>query len=188
MKRVMIAAALGVASFGVVPAAKAADVITITGASGTFGNSDVSCATPAPCGFTSTFNFITPIGYNLTSSTISSVMTGNDLLTNIDFTSVMLNGVDFATVSTGVVEFRDLLNQAMTQGASNTIVVQGTSGGNASFAGTLSFAQSAVPEPATWALMILGFGIVGFGMRMAKRRSDVKFDAKIKQITYGAAA
>jgi len=30
---------------------------------------------------------------------------------------------------------------------------------------TDNFAVNAVPEPATWALMLLGFGMVGFGMR-----------------------
>ena len=29
---------------------------------------------------------------------------------------------------------------------------------------------AAVPEPATWAMMLLGFGAIGFGMR--RRRSD----------------
>ncbi|WP_174285504.1 nidogen-like domain-containing protein [Sphingomonas bacterium] len=47
---------------------------------------------------------------------------------------------------------------------------------------------AAAPEPGTWAMMILGFGVVGFAMRNAKRRSDDKFDAKIKKITYGAVA
>lgn len=43
----------------------------------------------------------------------------------------------------------------------------------------------AVPEPATWAMMILGFGLIGFAMRAAKRRDDAKFEAKIKRITAG---
>jgi hypothetical protein len=47
---------------------------------------------------------------------------------------------------------------------------------------------SAVPEPATWALMILGFGGVGFAMRRAKARSDEKFEAKIKRLTAGQLA
>lgn len=46
----------------------------------------------------------------------------------------------------------------------------------------------AVPEPATWAMMILGMGAVGFAMRSAKRRSEEKFETKIKTITYGAVA
>ena len=38
------------------------------------------------------------------------------------------------------------------------------------FAGSVSFSQ-AVPEPATWALMLLGFGVIGFAMR---KRSIVR--------------
>jgi hypothetical protein len=37
-------------------------------------------------------------------------------------------------------------------------------------------------------MMIVGFGLVGVSMRAAKRRSDQKFDAKIKRITEGALA
>ena len=44
----------------------------------------------------------------------------------------------------------------------------------------------AVPEPASWAMMIVGMGAVGFAMRSAKRRSEDKLDAKIKKIIYGA--
>ena len=32
-------------------------------------------------------------------------------------------------------------------------------------------ATSAVPEPATWAMMLLGFGILGFGMRSRRKQS-----------------
>lgn len=46
----------------------------------------------------------------------------------------------------------------------------------------------AVPEPATWAMMILGFGLIGFAMRAAKRRDEAKFEAKIKRIAAGLEA
>ena len=46
----------------------------------------------------------------------------------------------------------------------------------------------AVPELATWTMMILGFGMVGGSIRVAKRRSDRKFDAKIKGIMEGVNA
>ena len=46
--------------------------------------------------------------------------------------------------------------------------LSGTGGGSAGYGGTLSTTQvGAVPEPATWAMMILGFAGVGF---MAYRR------------------
>lgn len=44
---------------------------------------------------------------------------------------------------------------------------------------SFSFTAAAVPEPATWAMMILGMGAIGFAMR----RSNKKFDAKIKSMT-----
>jgi hypothetical protein len=44
--------------------------------------------------------------------------------------------------------------------------------------------SGAVPEPATWAMLILGMAAIGYAMR----RSNVKFDAKIKRITAGASA
>lgn len=39
--------------------------------------------------------------------------------------------------------------------------------------GRLSVISSAVPEPATWAMLLLGFGFVGGAMRTAKRRHKV---------------
>ena len=44
-----------------------------------------------------------------------------------------------------------------------TLHLEGTSTGNGSFGGNVAF--TAVPEPATWAMMLLGFGAVGFAMR-----------------------
>lgn len=37
--------------------------------------------------------------------------------------------------------------------------------GTGSYAGTLDFIATPAPEPAAWALMILGFGAIGFAMR-----------------------
>ncbi len=44
-------------------------------------------------------------------------------------------------------------------------------------AGTLNVYFSAVPEPATWALIILGFGAIGYAMRRqrSRRRSTVHY-------------
>lgn len=48
--------------------------------------------------------------------------------------------------------------------------------------GSGSFSVTTAPEPATWAMMLVGFGMVGVGLRRAARRSDEKFDLKIKRI------
>lgn len=156
--------------------AQATQTIVITGPSGTFGNDDVTCpGGAAPCSFTNVFNFMTPMGFNLASATISSIETANPA-TALDFSSVTLNGVEFTNAVSDGSEFRNLFNQALVQGADNTIRVAGTSGGNASFAGTLSFAAvSAVPEPATWAMMLIGFGAVGYSMR--RRGADVRMSS-----------
>ena len=166
MKKLLLSAGAALAAFALPAAANAAQTITITGPSGTFGDDEVVCTggATAPCSFTRTFNFITPAGFTLASADISSVATS--ALTNIDFSSVTLNGVNFNILSTGTQEFRNLLNQVIVAGANNTLFVSGTTGGNAAFSGNLSFAaQSAVPEPATWAFMLVGFGAVGYSMR-----------------------
>ena len=57
------------------------------------------------------------------------------------------------------------------------------------YAARLTTAVSgAVPEPATWAMMILGMSAVGFAMRRRVRASEVKFNAKIKRVANGAVA
>ena len=65
-------------------------------------------------------------------------------------------------------------------------------GGIAGVAGSTSIslvsAAAAVPEPATWGMMIFGMGAVGFAMRRRVRASEVKFNAKIKRFAEGATA
>ena len=56
---------------------------------------------------------------------------------------------------------------------SYTIGYQGTvSGAPASVGSSFTFAAGAVPEASTWAMMMVGFGMMGFGLR--RRKSNVK--------------
>jgi hypothetical protein len=45
--------------------------------------------------------------------------------------------------------------------------------GNANIGGTFTLLTPSVPEPATWAMMLLGFGAVGFAMRRERSKKAV---------------
>ena len=96
-----------------------------------------------------------------------------DVATAIDFTSITITNAMGAVVgafniTNGNPEIA-VLNPVVANGGTYTLNVTGVAGSNASYGGTLNF--SAVPEPGTWALMILGFGAIGFSMR---RKSQVR--------------
>lgn len=77
---------------------------------------------------------------------------------------------------------------AFTVGAPTTLTFAalGTSDSLGGYVDSISL--SSVPETSTWLMMIGGFGALGAAIRSVKRRSEAKFDAKIKQITEGAVA
>lgn len=48
-------------------------------------------------------------------------------------------------------------------------------------------AMSHVPEPATWAMLMIGFGMIAAGVRHWMRRSQARFDERIRRIAAGEA-
>lgn len=54
--------------------------------------------------------------------------------------------------------------------------------GDAYFKASLSSGVAAVPEPATWAMMILGMGAVGYAMRRRIKVSEVNFTNHVRAI------
>lgn len=44
---------------------------------------------------------------------------------------------------------------------------------------------SRLPEPATWVMMILGFGAAGYAIRRGIRRSEARFTARVQRIAAG---
>lgn len=150
--------------------------------SATFGDTGI------PSGnFTDTFTFQSPfpaVGSGSVTTSLASLAFGSAIDT--DLLSVLFNGINAPVV------YRDAAGNVCpvkgvgTCGAStqfaltnvpilfgpgnfNTIVVNGFSRGNGSYGGNGTLVPAAVPEPATWAMMLLGFGALGFSMRRRRR-------------------
>jgi hypothetical protein len=169
MKNIFKAAALAVALAMTAPAAaNAVAFITVDPAapngtiSGVFGNTGIAAGA-----FTDVLNFTLPTG-GLTSATITSILTS--ATNDVNFTSVLLNGTPFTIGSTGTTEFRFINNLATLTGQ-QTLTINGVSGGEGSYGGTIAFSPGVVPELSTWAMMILGMGMVGVGLRMRQKAS-----------------
>ena len=89
---------------------------------------------------------------------------------------------------TGTLGSFQVLAPALTHSLAFTVMNNGTPASGNPTGFRFEQVPGAVPEPAAWAMMIVGFGAVGFAMRSAKRSSDEKFETKIKRIAAGAAA
>src|SRR5689334_3136025 len=90
----------------------------------------------------------------------------NGVLANLVLTDADGNICTDRTVGTcGANETWSLNNVTLLPGALNTIDVIGLSRGNGSYGGNATFTPAAVPEPAAWALMLVGFAGIGFQLR-----------------------
>ena len=127
--------------------------------------------------FTDTFTFTLPangMGSGTVTTSASVFGSANDL----DFTSVMINKtvvpITFLDMNRlGEVAFQN--NISIIAGQLNTLTVSGISRGGGAYGGQLSFIPSAVPETATWIMMLMGFGMVGAGVRYRRRNTAVSF-------------
>ena len=169
MKKAVLAATVAVAMFGAVSGAQAAIVFTFAppATDGSFTGTfhDEGIVNDSTGSFTDTGTFTLPDG--IAGADITTQF-NTDLSNNIDFSSVTLNGQAFHMTPNGQHEGGFILGLPVTSGL-QTLVVKGKSGGNGSFSGTISFElASAMPEPASWALMIMGFG--GAGAALRRRR------------------
>lgn len=135
-----------------------------------------TCGGAQSCAFTSQFSFTSPAGYDLASVTLSTNYSDSNLNENIDFTGGSLNGSTLTLLNSGgQSEFAFVNNVPLLSGTNaNTLTVTGNAGPgsealplNAAFSGVFTFAQRSptVPEPATWAMMLVGFGAAGYSLR-----------------------
>jgi len=120
--------------------------------------------------FTDTFNFALPtgsVGFNLGSVSFQA-------LSGLNFTSVTFNGVELSlsnVPNTYIWNAFTTVPLPVASGGPQVLVVKGNGGTNASWSGTGFFAPAPIPEPATWALMIAGFGGAGVMLRARRRHA-----------------
>jgi len=140
--------------------AQAVPIIDFNGTSGAFKNTNIAGGQ-----FDDTFTFdVSDMG--IVSGTITSIAV--DFATDVDFSSVMLNGVEFSNLISGETEFRRITNLPV-EGGEQMLRVRGNSGGNGAYAGTLAFTAQPVPEPAGWTTMVLALGLLGTGLTISRR-------------------
>ena len=185
MKKILSLVAVS-AALAYSPAASAADFVPPAPEFQVFGNPLTGTETVSGSisrnGLTGTGtdNFIFRIG-PVNGSPIGlgsgSIITSFSLLgpTSLTFNSVTFNNgvnnfvVPITAIGSGAAA--TLSNIPIFSGNFNTLSVYWTATGNASYGGNLTFIPGGIPEPMTWAMMILGFAAVGFAMR--RRNEEV---------------
>lgn len=172
--RLFYAVAAGTALFAASSAYAAHSITYNVGANGSFS---ASFENPTPDNpFDDTYTPFTIATNGSLSGTLSTV--GVDVANDVDFTLARVEGntlVDFfpLAVTPGggnpdALEFGFFIDRPIVAGTYALRVAGNRPGANGSYSGTLSF--SPVPEPAAWAMMLFGFGAVGFAMR--RRRNE----------------
>jgi opacity protein-like surface antigen len=185
MKKILSLVAVS-AALAYSPAASAADFVPPSPEFQVFGNPLTGTETVSGSisrnGLTGTGtdNFIFRIGPangNPIGLGSGSIITSFSLLgpTSLTFNSVTFNNgvsnfvVPITAIGSGAAA--TLSNIPIFSGNFNTLSVNWTATGNASYGGNLTFIPGGIPEPMTWAMMILGFAAVGFAMR--RRNEEV---------------
>lgn len=134
--------------------------------------------------FTDVFNFTIPqTGTGSGSVTTTVDVSGFGGPADLDILSVMVNGLVATPVyrdlagnvcptpgvgSCGATETFAINNVPIVSNVLNNVTISGTSRGLGSYGGNATFIPS-VPEPSTWALMLLGFGAAGLFLRTKRR-------------------
>jgi hypothetical protein len=118
----------------------------------------------AKSNFATTFTFTSPLSKAGTLDVyLRGVTYGNN--TSVSFNSAKLDGVslNLDPASGGGTSLYNLLSVPLAVGQTVTLVVNSTTAKYGQY--SVVFSAGAVPEAATWALMVLGFGAVGYTMR-----------------------
>lgn len=176
MKTFVYGAAVALASIAIAPSVSAAPFIVPLVQNGThytadYGNDGVDGS------FTDTFTFTPSLTKSM--ADISLIQVGHGMAA-ITFTELKLDGYDLLpflqTSSQGSVL---MITDHPLSGGLHVLTVGGTAGdatgGDASYAGTVNFVLSPIPEPATWSLMLAGVFTIGIALRSRARVTRIAY-------------
>jgi opacity protein-like surface antigen len=180
MKKFLLGAAMALATIAVAPAANAAvfTPVNVKNFSVNFEADDGSIsATIGNTGLAGMFEDV--FNFNLLTNGIGSggiSASFSSLKNKITLTYVAINGTPIeidTSMKTGFTS-AEAAGVNLLAGK-NSIVIRGTAEKNASYGGNITFVPNAVPEPATWAMMLVGFGMMGASMRYRRRSTATAF-------------
>lgn len=138
----------------------------------TFVGSNLSVSTSSIFGFTSGPNLFGTGNVTLATA-VSGLPVGVDAINKLIFVPLgYISGHDLG-VSTATYAFNNFASLGLTTGS--YVWTWGRGDSADSFTVNISNAVAAVPEPATWAQMLLGLGVIGAGLRLQPRKR-VKFN------------
>ncbi|RYD25932.1 MAG: PEP-CTERM sorting domain-containing protein [Lysobacteraceae bacterium] len=175
MKKFFAAAVVAASFAAATPAMAVNYVVPLNETSPGFFTGDTIVSVSTNGAFSDTFSFMTPVDFgNIGASAITLTLTGA-----LTFQSVILNGTPLnLTVNQGQYTAATPIGGFPAGANPQKLIVNGSfaksdAQPSGRYSALVEFrATPAVPEPGTWALMILGFGVVGYAMR---RRPSVRF-------------
>jgi len=175
MKKIILAASAAIAALSVTPAANASVAIVCPGNSGlgfctfddvnstgNFGDSFKKAAS-----FTDTFKITLTDLYELSITATNTAATGGP----ISFTTAAL--LDSALAPIGNLAFGAVPTTFHLAPGTYYLKFVGNASAHASYGGTIDVA--AIPEPATWGMMIAGIAAVGVSLRRRAQTARVAF-------------
>jgi hypothetical protein len=178
MKKLMMVTFGAVMSLAALPASAATSLFDFSG-TGFFGGTlnGSGTITTSDTSFTGTNGFtaqaITGITGTFNGSTITGLAPGLFGANNLFYSSgpffVDGNGLGFTTAS-GV-----SANLFITNGTSYRVNTQGAGLLTGLVTASATPLVAAVPEPATWAMMLVGFGMIGAAVRYRRRNTKVAY-------------
>jgi len=126
---------------------------------------DYASTTPS---FSDRFLFTIP--QNGTAS--GSISTSFSSLSNsLVIDKLIINGTEYPVPASGSGQSTTVGGITILKNIQNIIEVQGHTTGANGYTGTATFTAGPVPEPATWGMVVLGFGAMGAAMRRRQRAS-----------------